>query len=71
MIAVSRFLKHPWTRCFVSAPGYGPQRSQEDARRGMHWASGHNADIPRAAYGYEPTRKAAMAAFAKIWWRET
>jgi hypothetical protein len=28
------------------------------------WASGHNGDIRRAAYGYEPTREAAMAAFA-------
>ena len=31
------------------------------------WASGHNGDIKRAAYGYEPTREAAMAAFAKSW----
>jgi len=29
------------------------------------WASGHNGDLKRAAYGYEPTREAAMAAFAK------
>jgi len=30
------------------------------------WASGHSADtIHRAAKGYEPTREAAMAAFAK------
>jgi hypothetical protein len=29
------------------------------------WASGHNGDIRRAAYGYEPTREAAMVAFAK------
>jgi hypothetical protein len=28
-------------------------------------ASGHNGDIRRAAHGYEPTREAAMAAFAK------
>jgi hypothetical protein len=34
------------------------------------WASGHNGDIKRAAYGYEPTREAAMAAFAKSWRRE-
>jgi hypothetical protein len=27
------------------------------------WAS-HNGDIWRAAHGYEPTREAAMAAFA-------
>ena len=33
------------------------------------WASGHNGDIRRAAYGYEPTREAAMAAFAKSWRR--
>jgi hypothetical protein len=34
------------------------------------WASGHNGKIRRAAYGYEPTREAAMAAFAKSWPRE-
>jgi hypothetical protein len=34
------------------------------------WASGHNGDINRAAHGYEPTREAAMAAFAKSWRRE-
>jgi hypothetical protein len=33
------------------------------------WASGHNGDIGRAAHGYEPTREAAMAAFAKSWRR--
>jgi hypothetical protein len=33
------------------------------------WASGHNGDIRRAAYGYEPTREAAMEAFAKSWRR--
>ena len=32
------------------------------------WASGHSADsVSRAAHGYEPTREAAMAAFAKSW----
>jgi hypothetical protein len=31
------------------------------------WASGHNGDIKRAAFGYEATRKDAMAAFAKSW----
>jgi hypothetical protein len=36
--------------------------------RPLMWASGHSADsISRAAYGYEPTREAAMAAFAKSW----
>jgi hypothetical protein len=34
------------------------------------WASGHNGDIRRAAHGYEPTREAAMAAFAKSWRRQ-
>jgi hypothetical protein len=34
------------------------------------WASGHNGDLSRAAHGYEPTRKAAMAAFAKSWRRQ-
>jgi hypothetical protein len=33
------------------------------------WTSGHNGDIRRAAHGYEPTREAAMAAFAKSWKR--
>jgi hypothetical protein len=32
------------------------------------WASGHSADsVKRAAHGYEPSREAAMAAFAKSW----
>jgi hypothetical protein len=35
------------------------------------WTSDHYGDIRRAAYGYEPTREAAMAAFAKSWRRET
>jgi hypothetical protein len=34
------------------------------------WASGHNGDINRAAHGYEPTREAAMAAFARRSQRE-
>jgi hypothetical protein len=33
--------------------------------RSCMWASGHNGEIRRAANGYEPTREAAMAAFAK------
>jgi hypothetical protein len=33
------------------------------------WASGDNGDIKRAAHGYEATREAAMAAFAKSWRR--
>ena len=33
------------------------------------WASGHNGDIKRAACGYEQTREAAMAVFAKSWRR--
>jgi hypothetical protein len=36
------------------------------------WASGHSAGtVKRAAHGYEPTREAAMTAFAKSWRRET
>jgi hypothetical protein len=32
------------------------------------WASGHSAaTVKRAAHGYEPSREAAMAAFAKGW----
>jgi hypothetical protein len=41
-----------------------PAASQD---RQWMWASGHNGDIKRAAHGYEPTREAAMAAFAKSW----
>ena len=35
----------------------------------MPRASGHDGDIRRATHGYEPTREAAMAAFAKSWRR--
>jgi hypothetical protein len=38
---------------------------------GRVWASDHNGDIKRTAYGYEPTRDDAMAAFARSWHRET
>jgi hypothetical protein len=32
------------------------------------WASGHSAStVKRARHGYEATREAAMAAFAKSW----
>jgi hypothetical protein len=32
------------------------------------WTSGHSADsVKRAAHGYEPTREAAMTAFARSW----
>jgi hypothetical protein len=34
------------------------------------WASGRNGHIRRAAHGYEQTREAAMAAFAKSWRQE-
>jgi hypothetical protein len=34
------------------------------------WASGHGGQIERADYGYEPTREAAMQAFARSWRRE-
>jgi hypothetical protein len=37
------------------------------AGRQWGWASGYNGDIKRARDGYEPTREAAMAAFAKSW----
>ena len=46
---------------FISAAG--------PADRQWMWASGHNGDIRRAAHGYEPTREAAMAAFARSWRR--
>jgi hypothetical protein len=39
--------------------------------RSWMWASGHSAaTVKRAAHGYEPTREATMAAFAKSWRRE-
>ena len=47
---------------FISAAG--------PADRQWMWASGHNGDIRRAAHGYEPTREAAMQAFARSWRRE-
>ena len=47
---------------FISAAG--------PVDRQWMWASGHNGDIRRAAHGYEPTREAAMAAFAKSWRRD-
>ena len=34
------------------------------------WTRGHNGHMRRAAHGYEPMRKAAMAAFAKSWRQE-
>jgi hypothetical protein len=34
------------------------------------WVSGHNGHIRRPAHGYEPTREAVMAAFAKSWRRK-
>jgi hypothetical protein len=34
------------------------------------WTTGHNRQIRHAAHGYEPTREAAMAAFAKSWRRQ-
>ena len=34
------------------------------------WTCGHYGDIRRAAYGYEPTREAAMQAFARSWHRD-
>jgi hypothetical protein len=39
------------------------------APEGRPWmrASGHGGHIERAAHGYEATREAAMAAFAKSW----
>ena len=33
------------------------------------WACGHGGHIERAAHGYEPTREAAMQAFANSWER--
>jgi hypothetical protein len=45
---------------FISAAG--------PADRQWMWASGHSAEsVGRAAHGYELTREAAMAVFAKSW----
>jgi hypothetical protein len=44
-----------------------PMASQD---RPWMWASGHNGHIRGAAHGYEPTREAAMTAFAKSWRRK-
>jgi hypothetical protein len=44
--------------------------TQTNSQMASCHASGHNGDIRRAAHGYEPTREAAMAAFAKSWRRE-
>jgi hypothetical protein len=40
---------------------------EEAAPQGRQWGwtSGHHGEIRRAAHGYQPTREAAMAAFAK------
>jgi hypothetical protein len=38
--------------------------------RPLMGASGHNGHIRRAAHGYEATREAAMAAFARSWRRD-
>jgi hypothetical protein len=35
------------------------------ADRSWMWAGGHGGHIERATHGYEPTREAAVAAFAK------
>src|SRR5262245_43993646 len=57
----------------TSAPVQPPPRSFPLAirhPRAARSASGHNGQIKRAAHGYEATREAAMAAFAKSWRRE-
>jgi hypothetical protein len=49
----------------------GPHLQGSSRRRPWMWASGHSAaTVKRAAHGYEPTREAAMAAFAKSWRRQ-
>ena len=40
------------------------------ACRPWMWASGHSGQISRATHGHDPTREAAMAAFAKSWRQE-
>jgi hypothetical protein len=50
-----------------TAPSWGASSSCRSRQRAAPWmwASGHSADsVGRAAHGYEPTREAAMAAFA-------
>jgi hypothetical protein len=47
---------------------YGEYRMSGRKGRPWMWASGHNGDIrPAAAQGYEATREAALASFAKNW----
>ena len=46
------------------------ERLIERLNRTWMWTSGYNGHIRRASHGYEPTREAAMAAFAKSWRRE-
>jgi hypothetical protein len=38
--------------------------------RSRMWANGHNGDYRRAAHGYEATLEAAIALFARSWWRQ-
>jgi hypothetical protein len=52
----------------VVAPSFSSMRSGSGPA--LDVASRHYGDIKRAAHGYDPTREAAMAAFAKIWRRE-
>jgi hypothetical protein len=51
----------------------GPIFLSSDAppSRPWKWTCGHYGDIRRSAYGYEPTREAAMEAFKRNWRRET
>jgi hypothetical protein len=56
-------------RAAATAAGSLRMISMARASRWM-WASGHNGDYRRAAHGYESTREAAMAAFAKVWRRD-
>jgi hypothetical protein len=53
---------------FVTVGPHLPIADEPQERQWM-WVSGSNGDYRRAAHGYQPTREAAMAAFAKSWRR--
>jgi hypothetical protein len=65
----------PYDVCHRAPPSYCPSPQSNLPLHVPHgrpwmWASGHSAaTVKRAAHGYEPTREAAMAAFAKSWRR--
>src|SRR5262245_14379666 len=63
LASTRRRLRRAGGRRWRGAHSLSPGAPQD---RPWMWGSGHSADsVSRAAYGYEATREAAMAAFAK------